>query len=329
MYAVKRGNKFLLFTLLTFLIGSTVIGIYFEFSHIELSTVSLVLLSQWVMVFLPVVAYFLITKSPIKETVLIRKIKWLNVLYCVFLAWTIMPLLSLLNVLSQFFVKNQIGDVITQILDQPLWLILLVMAVTPAIVEEIAMRSIIVSNYRNKPVLTTCLISGFFFGMFHMNINQFIYAFVMGAIMCYAVHLTGSIFASMIIHFVVNGSNLIVAKASLWFTEFMSKAAPEYAEQMTATTLDTSTLIIGSVTMLVVSLAFAPLIWLLLKTLMKYNGKERILKDKWTTAQALNLTVTEHVTSEKIGTPSFIMSVGIFVIFAVVFEIILPLVGII
>lgn len=325
MYAAKRGNRFLLFMLFTYLVGSLLISLYMSVTNKELSTISLIALSQWIIVFFPIVIYFLITKSPIKETILIRKIKWLNVLFCVLLAWAIMPILSFLNLLSQFFVKNEIGDVIAQVLDKPLWLILLLMAVTPALIEEIAMRSIIISNYRNKTVLTTCLISGFFFGMFHMNINQFIYAFVMGAIMCFVVHLTGSIFASMIIHFTINASNLIWAKFALWFTDFMSKVNPEYAQQITASTLDTQTLLLATGVVFAICLAFAPLIWLLLKALMKYNGKERILKDKLSTAQVLNLPTHDDLQQEKIVTPSFIASVVIFVLFTVGVEFIFPL----
>lgn len=328
MYAVKRGNRFLLITLLTYILGSSLISYYMYLTNKALSTITLIIISQWIIVFSPIVVYFIITKSPIKETIIFRKIKWLNVLFCVLIAWAIMPFLAFLNVVSQFFVKNQIADVINQILDKPLWLILLLMAVTPALIEEIAMRSIIISNYRHKSVLTTCLVSGFFFGMFHMNINQFIYAFLMGAIMCFVVHLTGSILASMIIHFTINGTNLIWAKLALWMTDIMSKIDPQYATQMTQPTLDTPTLLLATGVIFIVCLGFAPLVWLLLRALMKYNGKERILKDKWTTQQALNLESTT-TTNEKIVTPSFITSIAIFVIFAIVFEFILPALGII
>ncbi len=329
MNAVKRGNRFLLATLITFLVGSTVISAYIGSTNKELSTVSLILLSQWGIVFLPILGYFLITKAPLKATLLFKKIKWLNVLFCVLLAWSILPLLAFLNVTSQLFVKNEIGEVINQVLDRPLWLILLLMAVTPAILEEIAMRSIIISNYRNKSVLTTCLISGFFFGMFHMNINQFIYAFAMGALMCFVVHLTGSILASMIIHFTINATNLIGAKISLWATDFMTKIDPNYAEQLVQPALDTRTLLMISAVMLVITLIFLPINWLLLKALMSYNGKQMILKDRLTTAQALGLKedVNTDDALQPIVTPAFIACIGIFVIFAGVVEFLLPALG--
>ena len=48
------------------------------------------------------------------------------------------------------------------------------------------------------------LMSGLLFGCFHLNINQALYAFVMGIVFAYMVEATGSLWSSVIAHFAVN-----------------------------------------------------------------------------------------------------------------------------
>lgn len=339
MYSTKRGNRYLLLTMISFIAGSLLIDLFMQLTKTEMSVTLLVVISQWGMVLFPIIFYFLITKSPIKETLMLRKISPLNAVMSAGIAVLIIPLLSLVNVISQFFVENMISDAVMEIANKPLWLSLLLMAATPALLEEISMRGIITSNYRKQRVLTTCLISGFFFGMFHMNINQFLYAFVMGLFMCFVVHVTGSLFSSMIMHFVINASSLTLAKFVLFMQEYFS-SDPLYMEQMqqAATMNDTTALIFGTVFMFILSVISIPLAIFLLHLLMKYNNKMNIFKK--TTEEVLfpnyregsATTViddeghTHHVAKEKIVTLSFIASVAIFTFFVILFEIVLPLV---
>lgn len=330
MYSVKRGNRYLLFTLLSYCIGSVFIGLFVFFTKIEMDITAQIIISQWGIVFIPIVLYFIITKSPIEETLLLKKINIINILLCFALAFAIIPLLSLINVISQFFVKNLISDVILDIAKKPLWLSLSLMALTPAILEEIAMRSIIINNYRSKPILTTCLISGFFFGMFHMNLNQFFYAFAMGIIMCFVVHITGSIISSMIIHFTINASSLILVKLLDFAQNFLSKINPEYAAQIkdaASATVTTSSLIMSAVFMMALCVFTIPIALLILYALMKYNNKTNIFKNKLTTGDVLNLDTSESLSNEKIITPSLIISITIFGTFVIFFEILSPLIS--
>jgi len=327
LYSIKRGNRYFLVTITTFLLGSILLGILVAITG-EMGISLQIIISQWGIVFIPIIFYFIITKSPIKETLLFRKLKPLNALFSFLLAGAIIPLLSLINVISQFFVENQISDAVLEIAEKPLWFSLLLMAATPAFIEELAMRGIITSNYRSKPVLTTCLISGFFFGMFHMNVNQFLYAFVMGVIMCFVVHLTGSILSSMIMHFTINATSLILAKGSLFLQEYLTKINPDYAKQIEQATLNpTASLIQASIFMGIACIVITPIAILIIYGLMKYNKKENILKDRLTTSEVLNLSNDNglQVVNEKIVTPAFIISVSLFVGFVVIFELLFPI----
>lgn len=331
MYTAKRGNRYLLFSLFSFIIGSLFLSFYMEYTGKDLSLSSTLIFSQWVIIFVPIVLYFIITKSPIKETLLFYRLSPLSAIICVAIALFISPLLSLINLLSQFFVKNQISDTVMDIANLPLLVALFFIAVTPAFLEEIALRGIINSNYRNHPVITTCLINGLFFGIFHMNINQFLYAFVMGAIMCLVVHITGSIFSSMIIHFTINAFSLLMAKFAL-IAEKLYENNPEMMVQIEDAAVNTThSLIVASITMLILTVIFFPFACFLIYTLAKKYNKTNIFK--LTTAQALDgcqalepeESYPEEIPTKKdpILTLSFIISVSGFVIFVVLSEFIL------
>ena len=79
------------------------------------------------------------------------------------------------------------------------------MALTPAIVEELAYRGVILGNYRRTDTLGGILMSGFLFGLMHMNFNQMAYAVILGIIFGIVVEASGSIIATMEMHFLING----------------------------------------------------------------------------------------------------------------------------
>jgi hypothetical protein len=81
------------------------------------------------------------------------------------------------------------------------------------------MRGVILGNYKHVSIKKAALMNGLMFGILHLNINQFVYAFVLGVVMAYIVYYTGSIFPSMLLHFCING---ISAFAS-WVVQVFSK----------------------------------------------------------------------------------------------------------
>lgn len=325
MYSVNRANKYLFFVFLFFIMGSLGISTYVMLTGKEISLIENILVSQYVLVLLPVILYLIFTKASIKETFLFNKVDLINILLSVALAIFLLPLLSLINLISQLFVVNHLTEAIGDIMDMPLWLLLLLMALTPAIIEELSMRGIILSNYRNKTVMTTCLMNGLFFGMFHMNINQFCYAFVLGIVFCLIVHLTNSIFTSIIMHFTVNGIMLIYQKVLLSLNEIMLGEEATKKLITEATTLDTRTLLIAIIVLLVICIITLPVALFILYTIAKRNNKTHIIKEKLTTKEVLNLSDTPVSTNDKIVTPIFIVNIILFISYVAIIDFIIPM----
>lgn len=211
MFSTIRGNRFALLFILHFILAQFLLLLIMNIFPYFNQLLPSIGLTQVGLVFMPVIYYLFYTKSPMKKTLKLHRIKFSNLFLSALLGVLIIPIVMLINLLSQFFVKSTTTEILGDIGNESYLFSLLVIAVFPAIFEELISRGILLSNYRNTKLLVTCSASGLFFGMMHLNINQFLYAFVLGFIFSLVVHITGSIFSSMIMHFVVNGINLSLA----------------------------------------------------------------------------------------------------------------------
>ena len=57
-----------------------------------------------------------------------------------------------------------------------------------------------------------CIASGLLFGIMHLDPQQFLYATALGFVLALVVRITDSIFASVIMHFIINGTSITVQK---------------------------------------------------------------------------------------------------------------------
>lgn len=74
------------------------------------------------------------------------------------------------------------------------FLSLFIIAVTPAICEEVFMRGVVLDGYRNIPLWKAAIMNGVLFGLFHNNFMQLSYTSIVGIILTYVVVLTNSIY---------------------------------------------------------------------------------------------------------------------------------------
>lgn len=101
--------------------------------------------------------------------------------------------------MRQLFV-NQDADPI------PLLALLFIIAVSPAICEEILFRGVITSGLRRVMTPTvTILVVGLLFGLFHLSIYRVALTGISGVVFTYFVVRSGSIYLPMIAHFILNG----------------------------------------------------------------------------------------------------------------------------
>lgn len=102
--------------------------------------------------------------------------------------------------------QRVLESVSSLIYSQPLWAVLLVLAVLPAVCEELAYRGFIFGGLlRDNGVMRAILLSSLFFGLAHSFLQQSIAATLMGLLLGLIAWRTGSVVCTMMIH-VVNNS---------------------------------------------------------------------------------------------------------------------------
>ena len=111
----------------------------------------------------------------------------------------------------------------------PFWLFivsLITTAVLPGFCEEVAHRGLLLNGFRDLGMKKAILLSALLFGLMHLNIEQFFYATLIGALLGFLTISTNSIFPAMIVHFMNNAISVYLEFASvnkLFLGDFLSK----------------------------------------------------------------------------------------------------------
>ncbi len=114
--------------------------------------------------------------------------------------------------LAQFFPSliNTSEELTSIITNNSFWVAFPIVAIAPALAEEVAFRGFLFGTLKEKmkPWLAI-IISAVLFGAYHMNWLQFIGATIVGIAMAYTVYKSGSIYITMLVHFLNNGIAVI------------------------------------------------------------------------------------------------------------------------
>lgn len=208
MYAIDANRVFLLSvvasqTLIYFVVG--------------LGVRSDLLLQFLVQLFLalPGIYYLLVKRQPVKESLGLHPLCWKQWLLLVPLAVCIDKIALYVNVMSQLLVPNTVADHMEElILGCPFPIAFFVIAVTPALCEELIYRGILHRNYRKLSPWGAVCLSAFLFGIMHMNLNQFSYAFVIGLLFAIVNEITDSCLPGFLFHLYINGRSVILLYAT-------------------------------------------------------------------------------------------------------------------
>ncbi|MCL1845959.1 MAG: CPBP family intramembrane metalloprotease [Defluviitaleaceae bacterium] len=215
----RRGLFFMLFWVNYYFVYMTVFSILFAGplgTGVGFSIVS----SLWFQMFfqitillLPLAIWLAIFREKINEHLPHMRLGKTNLLYIVGLSIFIQPLFMVVAFAVNLVFPNETGEFVMQQANYPLWVMILVIAVTPAICEEVVFRGYIQSSFRNKTFWTMALMNGLFFGIMHFNAHQFFHTFLAGIFWAYMVYATRSIRAGVISHFIMNASQV----SFIWF----------------------------------------------------------------------------------------------------------------
>lgn len=89
---------------------------------------------------------------------------------------------------------------------------LLVIAMAPAVCEEMLFRGLVLHSLKARyRAVTAIAITAALFGVYHMSLVKFIPTGLLGLLLCYVVWRTGSIYPAMLMHFLNNAYSVIIS----------------------------------------------------------------------------------------------------------------------
>ena len=277
MKKVLKSNIYFLIILLLEIILPLPLSLIYRILNI--TDIRIILLLNHTIIFIiPAIIYLLVTKQSAKKVLRLNKLYFKDSLLLILLAFMCQPIMMFFSLISQFFFENDIGNFLMSISDTPYIVMLLLIAIMPAITEEITLRGIVLSGYDNKNMYISCAIIGLLFGIFHLDYQQFLYAAVLGFILALVVRITNSIFAGSLIHFVINGTSITLQKLMTFnsnnteivdqATEISLKALPLEMKLITAGVYG------------VIAIAFSISVYYIIKKLKKLNIERGTLREE-------------------------------------------------
>ena len=121
-----------------------------------------------------------------------------------------MQLTNKSSILAQFY--EMFSEIMKQMTGGPLWSSFLVVAIFAPIFEEWLCRGMVLRGLLTKMKPGWAIVvSALFFAVIHANPWQALNAFMIGLVMGYVYYKTGSLILTMIIHFVNNGTSVILS----------------------------------------------------------------------------------------------------------------------
>lgn len=159
-----------------------------------------------------------------------HKMSFLQWIASFFMCYTMMYLSNLIGLfLSQIIsllkgtpVENPLSDIVVSI--HPLTAFFIMVLCAP-VAEELLFRKLLIERTAKYGEKTAILFSAFFFGLFHGNLNQFAYAFTLGAFFGFIYVKTGKLIYTVCLHMAVNFFGSVVSIFLLNSTVFQELSA--------------------------------------------------------------------------------------------------------
>lgn len=184
----------------------------------DISIVASMLIVQVGMILLPcVIMAMLLTRSP-RRALRIHRVQINHVIAAVLIGFALHPTYVVLGdaITSVYPIAPETVAALTKfqsnLFDQPLWLCLALLAVLPAICEELAYRGFIFGGLlRQQGLLRAIIVSALLFGFNHAVLQQSLSASVMGLVLGFIAWRTGGVICTIIVHVINNSLSLTMS----------------------------------------------------------------------------------------------------------------------
>ena len=167
----------------------------------------------------------LLVKTVPAETIEKKQIKWWQFLVAGVMSFGLAYganfigsfITAIIGLLKGSAVENAILDIATSI---SLLFVFLYMVICAPIMEEYIFRKLIVDRTVKYGQDVAVLMSGLMFGLFHGNLNQFVYAFVLGCFLAFLYVKTGKLKITIALHMLFNFVGGVISTKLLDLIDF-------------------------------------------------------------------------------------------------------------
>ena len=161
------------------------------------------------------------------------------------------------------------------------WFIInvILLAVIPAILEELVFRGMIFNGLRGRGFWFASVISTVMFALIHLSISQLIFPLIMGMIFCFVLEKTGSLKATITLHFCNNFIVLLISYINSLIGFDFTYISPNSALKV--------------ILIILIALASASLIFVLIEFCIKKPEKISI-QDTNTPENNINVTMSQN-----------------------------------
>lgn len=245
------------------------------------------LLVSQMLIIIPALVLILLNQNQVRVMLPYKKINPVNIILIIVFTELLDPLISFVNVASQLFTRNEVLTISSEVLSLPFPVMFFLIGIMGPFCEEFVFRGIIFFGFRSSTdrVIASAIASAAFFGLIHMNLNQFCYAFALGAVFALTDEIFDSLWPSFIMHATVNSKNVVMLYASEKMMEFAGKETLNEAYDMVA---NKTYILIMAVFLLFIAFFTTALAILLLWGMCKIEGKEYKLKDLFKKSESKN-----------------------------------------
>ncbi len=132
---------------------------------------------------------------------------------------------ALVSLIPGFVERNPLQDLLGQ---TSMWQTIIVVAIAAPIAEELVFRKALIDRLGRYGDKIAIVVSAAAFALFHGNIIQFVYAFLVGLVLGYVYRKTGNILYSIIIHVLMNFNGSVLSQLVLeksGYMDIMQQAA--------------------------------------------------------------------------------------------------------
>lgn len=226
-------------------------------------------------IMIPALLFAICSKERFRDAAAIHKIRIPTIFMAVLYIALLGPLVSLCNALTMLFVDNTATEILSYVSEISFGGMFFFVGLLAPVCEEIVFRGILYTGFRkNGTPMQAILWTAVLFGLFHMNLNQMVYAMVLGFAFGLLREATGNIWAGIIGHISLNSYSVF-----LYYLQSIL-SSEELSEAESALTQETLLIAIG--VYLVIALFATALAACVLAAIAKLEHGEAHLRQVFT-----------------------------------------------